>query len=220
MDREQLLLEIATATVALRLKDCVQLCRRALDAGVEPLAVLDRALVPGLDEVGQRYSAGEYYLAELVMSAEIAKQAMRLIEPWLAGMQSRKLGKVVAGTVKGDLHDIGKNIVVTLLRANGFEVVDLGMDVPARRFVEATADEKADIVAMSALLTTTMPQMEDVVAGLAKSGIRDSVKVIVGGAPVTPGFAWRIGADASSTNAVTGVETCKEWMREHSSSRR
>jgi 5-methyltetrahydrofolate--homocysteine methyltransferase len=203
---------IRQAVVNLNTKEAQRLVQEALDAGLDPAVILDEALVPGLNEVGAKYSAGEYYLAELVLSAEVMKRAVKILEPHLAGRETKKLGKVVAGTVKGDLHDIGKNILVALLQANGFEVIDLGSDVSPQRFVEAAIDSSADILAMSALLTTTMPMMGTAVDLLKERGHRDRVKVIIGGAPVTPEFTRRIQADGSSTNAVVGVEICKEWV--------
>ena len=141
------------------------------------------------------------------------KEGMTILEPYLKAGDMKAAGKVVIGTVRGDLHDIGKNIVVMLLRAANFEVIDLGVDVSPEQFVEAVKKYNPDIVAMSALLTTTMIEMENVIESLKKSGLRDKVKVIIGGAPVTPEFARKIGADAAAKDAVEGVRICSEWMK-------
>ncbi|MEM1550803.1 MAG: cobalamin-dependent protein [Candidatus Bathyarchaeia archaeon] len=146
------------------------------------------------------------------MAGEVVKEGMKVLEPYLKVGEVKMIGKVVIGTVKGDLHDIGKNIVVTLLRASGLEVIDLGVDVPPERFVEAVKEHKPDVVAMSALLTTTMDEMENVIKALKEAGLRDKVKVIIGGAPITDEFAKKIGADAAAKDAIEGVNICKAWL--------
>jgi len=140
------------------------------------------------------------------------KEGMAVLEPYLKAGDIKSAGKVVIGTVRGDLHDIGKNVVITLLKAANFEVIDLGVDVSAEQFVEAVKKHNPDIVAMSALLTTTMVEMENVIESLKKSGLRDKVKIIIGGAPITPEYAKKIGADAAAKDAVEGVRRCSEWV--------
>ena len=147
------------------------------------------------------------------MAGEVMKEGMKVLEPYLRGSEIRKIGKVVIGTVRGDLHDIGKNIVATLLSAAGFEVIDLGVDVPPEKFVEAVKEHNPDIIGMSALLTTTMIEMENVIKALKEAGLRNRVKIIIGGAPITREFAEKIGADAAARDAVEGVNICKSWVK-------
>jgi 5-methyltetrahydrofolate--homocysteine methyltransferase len=146
------------------------------------------------------------------MAGEVMKEGTKILEPHLKKAEIRKLGKVVLATVEGDIHDIGKNIVATLLDATGFEVIDLGVDVPAERILEAVRTQKPDILAMSALVTTTMPEMKNVIKELVKAGQRREVKVIVGGAPLTEGYAETIGADAYASDVLAGVNICKKWV--------
>jgi corrinoid protein of di/trimethylamine methyltransferase len=180
----------------------------ALKAGVEPIAIIDQALVPGMRIVGERFSAGEYFLPNLIVSANGMKQAMALLEPELrARRQARKsAGTVVIGTVKGDIHEIGKSLVATMLAANGFEVHDLGVDVPVEKFVATVKTTNASLVGLSALLTTTMGVQKKVVEALAAAGLRAQVKVMVGGAPVSRKWADEIGADGYAEDAVGAVD--------------
>jgi corrinoid protein of di/trimethylamine methyltransferase len=179
----------------------------ALRAGLEPIAIIDGGLVPGMRIVGEKFSAGEYFLPNLIVSANGMKQAMRLLEPELrARQQERKsLGIVVIGTVKGDIHEIGKSLVATMLSANGFEVHDLGVDVPIDKFVKTVQDTKATLVGLSALLTTTMSGQKKVIEALTAAGVRGQVKVMVGGAPVSRKWAEDIGADGYAEDAVGAV---------------
>ncbi len=181
--------------------------RWLLDAGVEPTAILEHALSRGMTELGERWNRGEAFLPEVVAAADIFKLASDLIEPALASRGRKKQGPVaVMGTVKGDLHDLGKNIVSALLRTGGFEVKDLGRDVPAEKFVEATRQYRPAILGLSALLTTTMTEQKAVIEAVTAAGLRSSVKIMVGGAPVTSDWASRIGADAYAANAPQAVE--------------
>ncbi len=180
----------------------------ALKAGVEPLAIIDGGLVPGMRIVGEKFSEGEYFLPNLIVAASGMKQAMRLLEPELrARQQERKsLGTVVIGTVKGDIHEIGKSLVATMLSANGFTVHDLGVDVPIDTFVATTQATGATLVGLSALLTTTMGVQRHVIEALKAAGLRDQVKVMVGGAPVSQRWADEIGADGYAEDAVGAVK--------------
>ncbi|RLF03138.1 MAG: cobalamin-binding protein [Thermoprotei archaeon] len=192
-----------------------RLARVALSKGASPNDVIERALRPAMEEAGRRFERGEFFLAELVVAGDLFKEVMDevlLPEIKKRGESSRKLGTVVIGTVRGDLHDIGKSIVATMLRAAGFEVIDLGVDVAPEKFVEAAKKYNADIVAMSALLTTTMLEMRNVIEALKQAGLRDKVKVIVGGAAVTEEFAREIGADGYGEDAVKAVKICKELL--------
>ncbi|MBS7642907.1 MAG: corrinoid protein [Candidatus Bathyarchaeia archaeon] len=203
-----------------RLRDCIvnfdidgikDAAREAIEAGIPAYEAIMEGMAKGMDIVGRKYEEGEYFLAELIMAGETMKEGMKILEPYLKAGDIPKLGRVVIGTVEGDLHDIGKNIVVTLLSASGFDVIDLGVDVTADKFVEAVKQYKPDIVGMSALLTTTMVNMKKVIEALKEAGLRDSVKIIVGGAPLTEEFAKEIGADGYAPDAVLGVEICKKW---------
>lgn len=204
-----------------RLRDCIvnfdidgikDAAREAIEAGIPAYEAIMEGMAKGMEIVGRKYEEGEYFLAELIMAGETMKEGMKILEPHLKAGDMPKLGRVVIGTVEGDLHDIGKNIVVTLLSASGFEVIDLGVDVTADKFVEAVKQYKPDIVGMSALLTTTMVNMKKVIEALKEAGLRDSVKIIVGGAPLTEEFAKEIGADGYAPDAVLGVEVCKKWV--------
>ena len=207
--------------VLARLRDCVvnldidgvkRAAREALEAGVTPYEAIMEGMAKGMEVVGQKYEAGEYFLAELIMAGETMKEGLSVLQPYMKTGDMKHIGKVVIGTVEGDLHDIGKNVVITLLTASGFEVIDLGVDVPAEKFVEAVKQYKPDIVAMSALLTTTMVNMAKVIKALEQAGLRDKVKIIVGGAPLTEEYAKQIGADAYGRDAVEGVNICKKWV--------
>ncbi|MBS7604908.1 MAG: corrinoid protein [Candidatus Bathyarchaeia archaeon] len=212
MSWEEILGNIKSAIVNLDIENIQRLCLEAIKAGIPAYDIIMKGFSKGLEIVGENYERGEYYLAELVVAGETVKEGMKVLEPYLKGDEAQKIGKVVIGTVRGDLHDIGKNIVAILLRASGFDVIDLGVDVPPERFVEAVREHKPDIVAMSALLTTTMNEMENVIKALKEAGLRNNVKVIIGGAPVTDEFAKKIGADAAAKDAVEGVNICKSWL--------
>lgn len=209
---EEILEKIRRAVINLDTENIQKLCMEAIKAGIPAYDVIMKGFSRGLEVVGEKFEKEEYYLAELVVAGEVVKEGMRVLEPYLKTNSVKKIGKVVIGTVKGDLHDIGKNIVATLLRAAGFDVIDLGVDVPPERFIDAVREHKPNIVAMSALLTTTMNEMENVIKMLKEAGLRDKVKVIIGGAPITDEFAERIGADAAAKDAVEGVNICKVWL--------
>jgi methylmalonyl-CoA mutase cobalamin-binding domain/chain len=169
-------------------------------------------MIKAMSEVGQRFQDGKAFVPQLLMAGRAMKGALELLKPLLQGEASTTIGRVVIGTVKGDLHDIGKNLVASMLEGCGFEVINIGIDVSCDKFVEAVKENNADILVMSALLTTTMGYMKDVMAALEASGIRDRVKVMVGGAPVSQQFANEIGADGYSDNANSAVAVAKELM--------
>lgn len=183
-----------------------------LDAGTSASSILNDALIPAMAEVGRLFEEGEYFIPEMLISARAMKSAMALLKPHLQQSDVKFTGKVVIGTVKGDLHDIGKNLVGLMLEGAGFQVKDLGSDVPPEKYVEAVNETGADIVAMSALLTTTMVQMKATIAALEAAGVRDRVKVMVGGAPVTDNFARQIGADGYAPDASRAVAVAKELL--------
>jgi len=185
---------------------------RALAAGLPPRTLVDEALIPAMDEAGRLFECGEFFVPELLVAARALKASQALVTPLLAGSPTASAGRIAIGTVKGDMHDIGKNLVVALLQGGGFEVIDLGADVPPERFVAAVADDGADIVGLSALLTTTMLQMKSTVQALEQAGVRGAAKVIVGGAPVTQRFADEIGADGYADNAAAAVLLARRLM--------
>jgi 5-methyltetrahydrofolate--homocysteine methyltransferase len=180
--------------------------RAALAGGIEPQDIVTGAISPALDEVGRRFEQGDYFLPELLLAGLATKAIFDVLRPILAGRGIAAAGRVAIGTVRGDLHDIGKNLVAAMLEGAGFEVVDLGIDVPPERFAAAAVEKQADVIGISALLTTTLPAMKATVEAIDASGLRPRVKVIVGGASVTPGFAREIGADAYAASAASAVE--------------
>ncbi len=180
----------------------VELTAAALEARTHPKEILDEALTPAMDIVGAEYERGDRYVPEMLISAEAMKGAMEQLRPLLADAGVEPRGRIVIGTVEGDLHDIGKDLVAMMLEGAGFEVTDLGVEVAAGTFVDGVRDAKANILALSALLTTTMTYMPQVIDALNEAGVRDQVKVIVGGAPVTQAFADEIGADGYAPDAA------------------
>jgi 5-methyltetrahydrofolate--homocysteine methyltransferase len=191
----------------------VRLVSEGLANGIAPRALLDRGLIAAMDEAGRLFEAGEFFVPELLVSARAMKAAMAVLDPLLADQARSTAGRIAIGTVSGDLHDIGKNLVATMLRGAGFDVDDLGVDVTPGQFVEA-ARAGADLVAVSALLTTTMTSMRATVAALEESGLRGRVKVMVGGAPVTREYADAIGADGYSDNAGGAVALARTLVRQ------
>jgi len=186
--------------------------REAIAAGQDALAIIQTYMVPAMDEVGRRYECEDYFVPELLLSARAMKAALEPIRPVLAASGAKPAGKVVIGTVKGDLHDIGKNLVASLLEGGGFEVIDLGADVAPQKFIDAIHTTGANIVALSALLTVTMPSIKMTIEALKAAGVRDMVKVMVGGAPVTQQFADQVGADAYSENATAAVTAARRLV--------
>jgi 5-methyltetrahydrofolate--homocysteine methyltransferase len=184
----------------------------ALATGVDPLRLVNEFMSPAMDEVGARFERSEYFVPELLLSARAMKSGMELLRPLLAARGTEPVGRVVIGTVKGDLHDIGKNLVAALLEGGGFEVHDLGVNVSPEKFLEAVKLFNAQILGMSALLTTTMLSMKGPIAALETAGLRDSVKIIVGGAPITADFARQIGADGYGASAVEAVAIARELV--------
>jgi len=189
-----------------------ELTKKALEEGIEPGKVLNEALIPAMEIVGREYEEGERYVPEMLISAEAMKAAMGVLRPRLVETGVRLKGKVVIGTVEGDLHDIGKNLVAMMLEGAGFEVIDLGVEVTAERFIQAVREHKPDVLGMSALLTTTMIHMPEVIEALKEAGLREEVKVIVGGAPVTQEYAEKIGADGYAPDAASAVAVVKKLL--------
>jgi len=200
------------AIVSLDFSAIVEAARGAMEAGVDPRVAITEGMVPGMAVVGEKFESGEYFLSELVVAGEVMKDGMKIIDPYIKGDSSTTAERAVVCTVEGDYHDIGKNIVITLLGVQGFKVFDLGMDVAAEKVVSAVKEHKPAIVGLSALLTTTMLGMGEVIEALKAAELRDKVRVIVGGTPVTPDFADSIGADHCAVNAMEGVHKCVEWV--------
>ncbi|MGQ9555080.1 MAG: corrinoid protein [Anaerolineae bacterium] len=191
-----------------------RLSQQALDSGMDPMQAINEGLIPGITEVGRLFERKEYFLPELMMAADAMKKGMVILEAAIgaSGSKRQTLATVVLGTVKGDIHDIGKSIVGTLLSAHGFNVVDLGVDVSVERFIENLQKHDAQVLAMSSLLPTTMPYMKRVIDELAARGLRDKVKVIVGGAPVTPEYARQIGADGYGDDAIGAARVLQNLL--------
>ncbi len=210
-DQATILKALQENTIAGEADAVRSLAQQALDAGTDPLQAINEGLIPGIAEVGLRFERHEFFLPELIMAADAMKKGMAVLEAVIAarGGKREALATVVLGTVKGDIHDIGKSIVGAMLGAHGFDVRDLGVDVPADRLIGEVEKAGAQVLAMSSLLPTTMPYMEHVIDELAKRGLRDKVKVIVGGAPVTPAYAKQIGADAYGDDAVSAVRVVR-----------
>ena len=184
----------------------------ALEEGVDPQELLSKYMIPAMDEVGRLFEANEYFVPELLIAARAMKGALELIRPKLVASGAKSAGKVAIGTVRGDLHDIGKNLVAAMLEGGGFDIIDLGVDVSPEKFVEAAREQGADVIAMSALLTTTMPGMKTTVDAIDQAGLKGKVKVMIGGAPVTQRFADEIGADGFSDNASGAVRIARQLL--------
>lgn len=210
----ELLAELTEALVSCNPDLTVDLTRRALEEEMEPLAIINEGLVTGMDIVGQKFQDGEYFLPQMVIAANAMQQAMVLLEPELVARQQavEVPGTLVIGTVEGDIHEIGKSLVATMMSAKGFRVHDLGVDVPAEVFVEEVKETDADLLGLSALLTTTMTAQRDVIEALEEAGIRDRVKVILGGAPISQEWADTIGADGYAEDVIGAVELSKRLV--------
>jgi corrinoid protein of di/trimethylamine methyltransferase len=213
MSQEEILNSLAQAVIDGEPEDAAELAQQALDEGLDPLLCINEGLTPGMNRVGELFESGEYFLPDLIIGGEAMKAALEILEPALVeGRERHVLGRVVLGTVAGDLHEIGKTLVGTLLTANGFLVSDIGIDKSADDFVAAVQENQADIVGASALLTTTMPQQERIIEALREAGLRDKVKVMVGGAPVTAAWAEKVGADGYAEDAIGAVGLAKRLM--------
>ncbi|MFH1071309.1 MAG: corrinoid protein [Candidatus Glassbacteria bacterium] len=204
--------DIRNALVAGNAPQVNELTRKALDEGTEAIVILNDGLVAGMDIVAAKWKSGEYYIPNVLIAARAMKQGMQIIKPKLVEGEYKAKAVAVAGTVKGDLHDIGKNLVVMMMEGAGFEVIDLGTDVPAAKFIDAAREKKADLILMSALLTTTMMSMKDVIQTLKTSDLAGKVRTMVGGAPITEKFAQEIGADGYAPDGSSAVEKAKKLL--------
>jgi corrinoid protein of di/trimethylamine methyltransferase len=193
-------------------KQAREVTEKALAEKVDPQTLVQKYMIPAMDEVGRRYEANEYFVPELLIAARAMKASLELIRPLLTARGDSFAGRVVIGTVKGDLHDIGKNLVAAMLEGGGFEVIDLGVDVSPEKFTTAIKERKANLVAMSALLTTTMSSMKNIVEAIKAAGVRDQVRIMIGGAPVTDKYAQEIGADGYSSNANGAVALARKLI--------
>lgn len=206
--------KVFDAIIAGRQDDCAAATEKCVNAGMSPSEIINGQMISAMGEVGKRFEEGRAFVPQLLMAGRAMKAGLALLKPMMTGDKSASAGKVVVGTVKGDLHDIGKNLVASMLEGSGFEVINIGMDVPAEKFIETLKETNADILCMSALLTTTMTYMKDVIDAMEADGIRKKVKVMVGGAPVSQSFAEEIGADGYSDNANSAVALAKRLMAE------
>ncbi|MCD7969872.1 MAG: corrinoid protein [Alistipes sp.] len=200
------------AILAGKLEEAVTATNEALAAGMEPQAIINDYMIKGMEEIGSRFEAGKAFVPNLLMSARAMKGCLDIIKPLLKGSKDSTIGTVVIGTVKGDLHDIGKNLVASMLEGCGFEVINLGVDIESGKFIEAALENNAQIICMSALLTTTMNYMKEVIAAIDQAGLKGKVKTMVGGAPLSEGFARSIGADGYSSNANAAVTLARQLI--------
>lgn len=193
------------AIVSGNLEDSIEVTNKAVEEGVDPHEIINKFMIKGMEEIGSRFEAGKAFVPNLLMSARAMKGSLDILKPLMKGDESSVAGKIVIGTVKGDLHDIGKNLVASMLEGCGFEVHNLGVDVSSQQFIDAAKEYDADIICMSALLTTTMNYMKEVISEVGKTDLSKRVKIMVGGAPLSKGFALSIGADGYSSNANEAV---------------
>ncbi|OQX85615.1 methyltransferase [candidate division KSB1 bacterium 4484_87] len=204
--------QLAESVINGKAPDAERLTQELLDEGLTPSEVLNQGLIIGMDEVGRRFRNNEFYVPEVLIAARAMKSGMKILRPLLAETGVKPMARIAIGTVKGDLHDIGKNLVGMMLEGAGFEVVDLGVDVSSDKFIQAVKENNAEAIGMSALLTTTMVNMDSTMKEIEKQGIRNQVKVIIGGAPVTQNYADEIGADGYASDAASAVALLKEVL--------
>ncbi|MDW7673368.1 MAG: corrinoid protein [Bacillota bacterium] len=201
-----------SAVIAGNVNQVVEGTKSLVDSGVDPIEIINKGLIAGMNVVGQRFKAGDMYVPEVLMAAKSMAAGVDIVKPMIAEGDVPSSGKIVIGTVKGDLHDIGKNLVGMMMESSGFQVINLGVDVSPEKFAEAVREHKPEVVGMSALLTTTMLAMKDTIEVLKEEGLRDSVKIIIGGAPVTAEFASEIGADGFAPDAASATELAEKLM--------
>ena len=188
------------------------LTQQALQDGAQPLQVVSAGIVPGIEEAGRLWKANKYFLPDVIMAAEAFNAAMAVVEPLLTGAQTQKTGRFLIGTVAGDMHNLGKSIVVAMLRGAGLEVIDLGVDVPNQKFLDKVAELKPDVLGLGCYMSTTMLEMRDVIQALKAKGLRDKVKVMVGGVPVSQAFADEVGADAWGVDALDAIAKARKLL--------
>ena len=208
----ELLGKMAESLIAGKVDEVTELTKEALDGGSSPQDILEQGLLAGMEVVGKRFKANEMFIPEVLRCAKCMHGAMEILRPLLAETGVKTAGTFVIGTVKGDLHDIGKNLVGMMFEGAGFQVIDLGIDLEPQEFIDALKEHKATLLGMSALLTTTMPKMGETINAIKEAGIRDQIKIMIGGAPVTAEYAKDIGADAYASNAASAVDKGKELL--------
>jgi 5-methyltetrahydrofolate--homocysteine methyltransferase len=206
------LLALRNAVIEGEVPAAVRAAREALEGGIQPLELISQGIGPAMAEVGRLFEEGEYFVPELLMAARATKEIFVILRPLLAQTGAKPMAHIVLGTVQGDLHDIGKNLVAAMLEGGGFEVTDLGVDVPPEEFIAAVKKRPVQIVGLSALLTTTMPAMKTTIEAIRAAGIRDQIKIMVGGAPITKTYAESIGADGYSETAAASVDLARRLM--------
>jgi 5-methyltetrahydrofolate--homocysteine methyltransferase len=204
--------ELYDAILTGNAKKAEAVTKAAIEANFDPSELVGKYMIPAMDEGGKRFECNEYFVPELLIAARAMKTSMEILTPHLLKSGAKRAGRVVIGTVQGDLHDIGKNLVASMLEGGGFEVIDLGVDVPPEKFVEAAKQQEGTIVALSALLTTTMTMMKTVIQALDKAGVRAKTRVIIGGAPITQQYADEIGADGYGDNASSAVAVARKLV--------
>ena len=204
--------EIAENLIQGKADKVKELTQRSVDEGQDVSKILNEGLLAGMSVVGDKFKKNEFYVPEVLIAARAMKAGMQIIRPLLAEKGVKGAGKIILGTVRGDLHDIGKNLVGMMLEGAGFEIIDLGVDVSPEKFVEAAKEKDVDIIGLSALLTTTMPGMKDVIEAIKSSDLKDKVKVMIGGAPVTQDYADEIGADGYAPDAASAVDKAKQLI--------
>ena len=204
-----ILQDISLKLQAGKAKDVKVLVQQAIDEGIPAQEILEKGLLDGMNEVGEKFKNNEIFVPEMLIAAKAMKKGVEVLKPYLAGDNASKVGKMAMGTVAGDLHDIGKNLVIMMIESTGYEVIDLGIDVPVEKFLEAANDPEITVIGVSALLTTTMPAMQETVAALNKHPRRSEFKIMVGGAPITQAFANEIGADVYTEDAASAGQAAK-----------
>ena len=204
--------ELRECVIAGKKAQVAELVRKHLDEGKTAKDVMDNGLIPGMAIVGKKFQEGEFFIPEMLMAARSLNAGLEVLRPLLEASDVKPVAKVLMGTVKGDIHDIGKNLVAVMLRGGGFEVIDAGVDVPPDKFVELARENGADLIGLSALLTTTMPSMKDTIDAFQSQGYRENVKIMIGGAPITQEYADEIGADGFARNASYAVEIAKKLL--------
>lgn len=209
---QELLKSVLEAVVDGDVQEVTESTEKAVAAGIKPLEILNEGLVKGIEVVGERFAEGDYFLPDLILGAKAMDAGISVIEPLLTSEKREFLGRVVMGTVEGDLHDIGKNIVIMMLKSSGFEVYDLGVDVPSKVFVDKVKELKPQVIGISALLTTTVNKQREVIELLQEEGLREQVKVIIGGAPINQAWSDKIGADGYGEDALSAVSLCKNLL--------
>jgi 5-methyltetrahydrofolate--homocysteine methyltransferase len=212
MEQSKILKSLADAVTDGDDESVVELTNQGLSLGLAPLEIINDGLTKGINQVGERFASGEFFLPDLLLGAKAMEAGINILEPLLAGADRKFVGKVLMGTVKGDLHCIGKNIVIIMLKSAGYEVIDLGVDVPCSVFIEKIKEHKPDIVGISALLTTTVKEQKDIIESLKEAGLRDQVKIIIGGAPISQSWADTIGADGYAEDASIAVKVANRLL--------